>query len=140
MKISIPTNCPVCDSLLVRVNDQLFCESKTCSAKVNKLVEHFAKTLGIKGLGEKTIEKLNLESFLDLYSLTLGALADAIGEKLANKLVCEIERSKASEFATVLASMSVPLIGNTASNGICRALETFNYLGVLTIYRQRIKL
>ena len=126
MKITIPTNCPICGSELERINDQLFCQSKTCPAKVNKRTEHFAKTLGIKGLGEKTIEKLELESFLDLYSLTLEPLTGIIGEKLAIKLLDGIERSKVSNFATVLASMSVPLIGNTASNKLATVVNNFD--------------
>lgn len=115
MKIEIPTICPTCGSKLERVTDQLFCRNKSCPAQLNGKLVHFAKTLGIKGLGEKTIEKLNLNSISDLYQLTLELLIEVVGEKTATKLLTELERSKSASFATVLSAMSIPLIGNTAS-------------------------
>src|SRR5574340_1092551 len=105
MKILIPNNCPECGAELVRINDQLFCQNKACPAQINKKVEHFAKTLGIKGLGEKTIQKLFLESIPELYQLDLDELKEIVGEKTAVKLLDEIEKSKSSSFATVLAAM-----------------------------------
>lgn len=125
MKIQIPTNCPVCNFPLVSVNDQLFCQSKSCPAQINKKLEHFAKTLGIKGLGEKTIEKLNLEKITDLYSLSLTTLVPIVGEKVSEKLIAEIEKSKLSSFDKVLAAMSIPLIGNTAAIKLSSLINTF---------------
>ena len=60
-KIMPPANCPSCGSILEWKNDQLFCVSHSCQTKVYKRVEHFAKTLRIKGLGPKTVEKLALK-------------------------------------------------------------------------------
>lgn len=126
MQIEIPKTCPECSSVLERVVDQLFCRNKACPAQINGKIIHLAKTLGIKGLGEKTVEKLNLESISDLYHLTLGMLIEIVGEKTAIKLFDNIERSKASTFATVLASMSIPLIGNTASTKLATVVNSFD--------------
>jgi NAD-dependent DNA ligase len=126
MKIQIPTNCPVCDYPLIRINDQLFCQSKTCSAQVNKKIENFAKVLGIKGLGEKTIEKISLNNITDLYLLTFDSLSPILGEKLSIKLLREIERSKASSFPSVLAAMSIPLIGSTAASKLATEVNSFD--------------
>ena len=126
MKIVIPTNCPECNSVLIKINDQLFCQNKICPAQINGKIVHFAKTLGIKGLGEKTVEKLNLESISDLYQLTLEELIEVVGEKTATKLINEIERSKTSTFATVLSAMSIPLIGNTAAIKIATVVNGFD--------------
>lgn len=126
MKIKIPTNCPECGSILVKINDQLFCQNKTCPAQINKKIEHFAKILDIKGLGEKTIEKLNLTSLPSLYYLTIGMLTEIVGQKTAIKLIDNIERSKASTFAKVLTSMSIPLIGNTASTKLATMVNGFD--------------
>jgi len=65
-----PTNCPACSSILVWINDQLFCKQSDCSAQSTKKIEHFAKTLKIKGLGPATIEKLGLSDYHDIFSLT----------------------------------------------------------------------
>ena len=64
-----PTNCPACNSELEFVNDQLFCLEYSCSAKSAKRLEHFAKTLKIKGLGPSTIDRLGLFDYDDIYSL-----------------------------------------------------------------------
>jgi DNA ligase (NAD+) len=113
--ISIPTNCPVCNSTLELVTDQLFCRNKSCDARVAKKIEHFAKTLKIKGLGPVTIEKLGLSSLEEIYHLDKGLVEMDLGTKLAAKLLEEIEASKTSDFATVLSGMGIPLIGSTAA-------------------------
>lgn len=117
MKIHIPTECPCCSSKLVKVNDQLFCKNSECSAQLTKKVEHFSKVLGIKGMGIKTIEKLNLADLTELFYLDFEYVSEALGsEKIAEKLLNEIEKAKSASLATVLASFSIPLIGETASN------------------------
>lgn len=124
MKITIPTNCPCCDYPLEWVNDQLFCKNSSCSAQLGKKLEHFSKTLGIKGLGAKTIEKLELADITELYYLEESDIASALGsERLAEKLVDEINRSRSASLAQVLASFSIPLIGQTASQKISRVVK-----------------
>jgi len=116
MKIEIPTTCPCCDYTLELVNDQLFCRNTACGAQLNKKLEHFTKTLGIKGFGPKTVEKLNLADITEIFYLDLAEVTAALGsEKTAAKLLDEIERAKVADFATVLASFSIPLIGTTAA-------------------------
>lgn len=124
MKIEIPTNCPCCDYPLELVNDQLFCRNSACSAQLFKKVENFAKVIGIKGFGPKTIEKLNLGDLTELYYLDFDTVKEALGEKTAIKLFDEIERSKSADLATVLASMSIPLVGGTASQKIANVVNS----------------
>lgn len=120
MKIEIPTNCPCCSYTLELVNDQLFCRNTACSAQLNKKLEHFCKVLQIKGFGPKTIEKLDLQDLTELFYLDRDAVVAALGSaKTADKLLDEIERAKSADLATVLASFSIPLVGETASNKIC---------------------
>ena len=123
-KIEIPTTCPCCDYPLIFVNDQLFCRNTACSAQLNKKLENFAKVLGIKGLGPKSIEKLALSDLTELFYLDPSDVADALGQKIADKLLDEIERAKAADLATVLASMSIPLVGGTASGKIAAVVES----------------
>lgn len=129
MKIQIPTKCPCCDYPLIRVTDQLFCRNTACSTQLNKRLEHFAKTLGIKGLGPKAVEKLNLSDLTELFYLDLQTVADCLGsEKVAAKLLDEIERSKRASLATVIASFSIPLIGNTAGAKIAKVVSNLDQL------------
>ena len=124
MKIEIPTKCPCCDFPLEQVNDQLFCRNNACSAQLYKKVEHFCKTLGIKGMGEKTIEKLNLNDIPELYYLDVDTATEALGsEKTAIKLLAEIDKSKQAPLELVLASFSIPLFGNTAATKLTKVVS-----------------
>lgn len=124
MRIQIPTNCPCCDYPLELVNDQLFCRNTACGAQLNKKLEHFCKTLGIKGMGSKTIEKLGLGDLTELFYLDSEQVTEALGsERVASKLLDEVERAKSADLATVLASFSIPLVGQTAGKKLSEVVE-----------------
>lgn len=130
MKIQIPTTCPCCSYKLELVNDQLFCRNTACGAQLGKKVEHFCKTLGIKGMGPKSVEKLDLQDLTELFYLDLDSVTQALGsEKTAAKLLDEIERAKSADLATVLASFSITLVGQTASQKIC---DVVNHIDEIT--------
>jgi len=119
-----PANCPACGSILEWEKDQLFCVYTNCGGRTHKLIGHFAKTLKIKGLGPKTIEKLEVSSIHDLYQLPLEMMIDALNsEKLAVKLFREIENSKNTDLVDLLPAFSIKLIGRTASAKICSKIR-----------------
>lgn len=123
MKIEIPTKCPCCDYTLELVNDQLFCRNQACPAQLNKKLEHFCKVLSIKGFGPKTLEKLELSDITELFYLDYDSVAVALGsQRMAAKLLEEIEKAKNADLATVLAAFSIPLIGETAATKIAAAV------------------
>ena len=124
MKIEIPTHCPCCNYKLELVKDQLFCRNQACDAQVLKRVEHFCKVLGIKGMGVKTIEKLNLADISEIYYLDKDEAAELLGsEKVAEKLLEEIDKSREATLSQILASFSIPLIGSTASQKLCMVVS-----------------
>lgn len=120
--IEEPTECPCCEYPLVKVNDQLFCKNTACSAQLSKKLEHFCKTLGIKGMGPKTIEKLQLSELTEIFYMDETEVSDILGAKIAAKLLDEIERAKTASLEVVLASFSIPLIGDTASKKLCKVI------------------
>lgn len=128
MQINIPTNCPSCNSSLVLINDLLYCRNTDCGSMSRKRVEHFASTLKIKGLGPAAIEKLELSSPLDIYNLSLEDISEGLNsEKLAAKLLDEIEQSKSKQLNDVLPALGIPLIGKTATDKlskICTDIES----------------
>jgi len=133
MKIEIPTHCPCCNYKLELVNDQLFCRNQACSAQLSKRVEHFCKTMQIKGMGAKTIEKLNLADITELYYLDLGDVAEKLNsKKIAEKLIAEIDSSRSATLSQVLASMSIPLVGNTASKKISTIVKHIDEINLET--------
>ena len=121
-KIEIPTICPCCEYPLVFVQDQLFCRNTACTAQLNKKLENFCKVLAVKGFGPKTIEKLNLADITELFYLDPKSVQEVLGEKVAVKLLDEIERSKSANLDVVLASFSIPLVGGTASKKIAEVV------------------
>ena len=116
IEIQAPTNCPSCSSVLEWSNQLLYCRNGSCPARSGKWVEHFAKTLKIKGLGPAAIDKLGLTSPSDIYQLSSGDIAAALNSTLlADKLFAEIEKSRSAPANLVLPALSIPLIGKTAT-------------------------
>jgi NAD-dependent DNA ligase len=108
-------------------NDQLFCRNASCPAQLNKKLEHFAKTLGIKGFGPKTIEKLNLADITEIYYLDLDDVTSQLGsEKTAVKLLGEIDQSRTASLDKILAAFSIPLIGATAATKLCSVINSID--------------
>ena len=128
-KIEIPTNCPICDSKLELVNDQLFCRSATCPAKSLKSILHYVKTMKIMGLGEKTLGKLETNTINDLYDYSSEDLINKLGEKIGTKLYNEIQNSTETTLTKFLNGMGIPLIGKTASakiDSVVNSIEEIN--------------
>ena len=129
--IEAPSNCPSCDSVLEDVNSLLYCRNPNCGEKSLKLIEHFAKTLKIKGLGPATIKKLGIVTLEELYNLTLEEMEDSIGSKrLAVKLLEELGNSRSAPLNVLLPAFSIPLIGKTASeklSKVCKDIEEIDY-------------
>jgi len=124
IRIEPPTKCPSCGAQLELVKDQLFCRNPDCGAKSSKKLEHFAKTLKIKGLGPKTIEKLPLTSIPDIYSMSKKEIVDEIGEKLGSKLFNQIELSKSVDLTVLLPAFSISLIGSSASKKLTKQISS----------------
>ena len=94
-KILAPSYCPSCGEFLQWENHILYCRNTNCGSQSQKKIEHFAKTLKIKGLGPAAIEKLELDNPGDLYFLTITDIEEALGsKKLAEKLFAEIQNSR----------------------------------------------
>jgi len=104
--IEAPTTCPSCSSVLENVNHLLYCRNTYCGEKVAKLIEHFAKTLKIKGLGPKSIAKLDIRSLEEIYELDALDIEEALdSEKLATKLVDELQRSTGCSSKRIITSV-----------------------------------
>jgi len=127
--IIAPKVCPSCGSPLEWKNDLLYCTHSLCPAQIQKRIEHFAKLLKIKGLGPKSIEKLELTSFQSIYDMTYPEIRNALSsEKLARKLVVEIDHSKKSRLNVLLPAFSIPLIGKTAAQKLSTKISDLSEL------------
>ena len=123
--ILAPEVCPSCGSPLEWRNDMLYCENILCPAQIQKRIEHFARSLKIKGLGPKSIEKFGLTSLLDIYNLSYYSIKYAhSSEKLAIKLLREINHSRKASMNDVLPAFSIPLIGKTAATKLSSKIKS----------------
>ena len=128
--IAIPDICPSCGSKLELSFPLLYCRNPSCGDQSSKKIEHFAKTLKIKGLGPAAINSLVLESISDIYALTKNEIIDLLGsQKLGEKLFIEIENSAKAPLNILLAAFSIRLIGKTASeklSAVCESIHDIN--------------
>ena len=129
-KITAPDVCPSCGSKLELSFPLLYCRNPSCGDQSSKKIEHFAKTLKIKGLGPAAINSLVLESINDIYAITKHEIIDLLGsQKLGEKLFTEIENSTKAPLNILLAAFSIRLIGKTASeklSAVCESIHDIN--------------
>lgn len=90
----------------------------------DKLLEHFIKTLDIKGLGPASVSKMQLKHPVDLYQSHDWSMLGVNGEKV----LAEIERSKTKPYELVLASLGIPGVGKRASKLIVKHIPSFDRL------------
>ena len=128
--ITAPDTCPSCGYKLELSFPLLYCRNPSCGDQSSKKIEHFAKTLKIKGLGPAAINSLVLESISDIYALTKDEIIDLLeSQKLGEKLFIEIENSAKAPLNILLAAFSIRLIGKTASeklSAVCESIHDIN--------------
>ena len=128
--ITAPDKCPSCGHALEWENQLLYCRNTLCGDQSSKKIEHFAKTLKIKGLGPAAITSLALESINDIYAVSEYEIVNLLGsQKLGEKLFTEIENSIKAPLNILLAAFSIRLIGKTASeklSAVCESIHDIN--------------
>lgn len=132
--LDIPTKCPICgaDTEIKQDNDSkvLVCTNDNCKGKLLGKLTHFVSknAIDIEGMSEATIEKFIelgwLNDFGDIYTLkdhvTEMVKLDGFGETSVNKLLGAIEASKNTTLDRFIYSLSIPLIGRSASKTIAK--------------------
>ena len=137
---TIPSTCPICggETKIIKENDSevLICTNPACVGKLLGRLSHAASrnALNIEGLSEATIDKFIslgwLKSIKDIYHLKDYELRmknlEGFGLKSVTKLLASIENSRKTTLDRFLYSLSIPLLGKTASKAIAQA-EDYNY-------------
>lgn len=135
--IDIPHMCPICGQPTKIVKDNnsevLVCTNDNCKGKLLGKLSHAVSrdALNTDGLSEATIEKfINLgwlSSIQDIYHLLdheneMKAL-DGFGKKSVDKLLASIEESRKTSLERFLYSLSIPLLGKSASMMIADSVD-----------------
>jgi DNA ligase (NAD+) len=115
----IPSKCPVCGSEAVRPEGEAmsYCTNISCPAQMYRWIEHFVHAMDIDGLGEQWVGTLLERGLIadpaDIYFLTLDQLVslDRMGEKLATKILANIEASKSANLNRLLTALGLRHVG-----------------------------
>ena len=130
-KISLPTHCPVCHSEIEQLEEEAIARCPAglyCSAQRKEAIRHFAsrRAMDIEGLGDKLVEQLVdqkvVENVADLYHLKLVELAELerMGEKSAQNILDQLEKSKTTNFARFLYALGVREVGEATAKALAR--------------------
>jgi DNA ligase (NAD+) len=120
-EIVFPELCPECGSALVRAEGEVDwrCVNANCPARLREEMLHFAArgVMNIEGLGDAMVAQLlaagSVKGIADLYYLTKAQLLELerVGEKSAQTLLDEIERSKSAPLARVIFGLGLRFVG-----------------------------
>lgn len=131
---TIPEKCPICGgrTKIMKENDSevLICINNECQGKLlGKLVHAVSRNaLDIDGLSEATLEKFIslgwLDSIKSIYHLSdykckMYSL-EGFGQKSVDKLLESIEKSRYTTLDRFIYSLSIPMIGKSASKDIAK--------------------
>ena len=131
----MPELCPVCESPVVKSDDDAMhrCPNSSCPAQFFELLKHFVgkNAADIDGLGERwcgiLIEEGMVSDLADLYRLEKDELLklERMGDKLAAKVMSNIEASKNRPFSRMLFALGITHVGAEVAELLAQ-----NYLGV----------
>ena len=138
--IQPPTVCPACGGPLVKLKQDgvhLFCLNRTsCRPQAIARMAHFASRQGmdIETFSTRTAgvfyDELGVRSAADLYSLDREKLValKGFGEKKADKLFAELEKSKDCELDAFLFAIGIPNIGKKTAYDLMAHFGTLEAL------------
>jgi DNA ligase (NAD+) len=138
--IVMPAQCPVCQSPVVRLEEQAVYKCTggvlKCRAQRAEWIMHFAgrRAMDIDGLGEKLIEQLvndgTVSTPADLYDIETKTLAERerMGEKSAQNVVDAITKSKTTTLPRLLFGLGIPQVGESTALALAQQFGTVEKL------------
>ncbi|MGC9211947.1 MAG: NAD-dependent DNA ligase LigA [Athalassotoga sp.] len=137
--VEIPKVCPICGGPVGKLDPQdvaIRCLNPYCPAKLEAWIENFAsrKAMDIHGLGEKMIKKLietgRVKDPSDIYTLDKDFLSklEKMGEKSAQNLINQIEKSKSLPFYRLIIALGIPMVGETTARLIAKRYHDLDAL------------
>ena len=131
----MPERCPVCDAPVVKNEDDAMhrCPNPSCPAQFFELLKHFVSkgAADIDGLGERwcgiLIEQGMVSDVAGLYSLEKDRMLalDRMGDKLATRILANIEASKTRPLPRLLFALGITHVGSEVADLLAQ-----NYIGI----------
>ena len=135
----MPSHCPVCSTLVVKSESEAMhrCpNARRCPAQFFELLKHFVSkgAMDIDGLGEQwcniLIEQGFVKDVAGLYYLDMAELLklDRMGEKLATKIMSNIEASKKRPLHRILFALGILHVGGEIAELLTQRYATIKEL------------
>ena len=132
------TNCPMCDTPLVKKDANYFCPNNNCPARHIENLIHYASrdAMNIEGFGDNIIEDFYNMGYiktpadfyhLDKYKDELMSL-EGFGEKSIIKLLASIENSKTNSLERLLFALGIRHVGNKTAKILARNYKNLDAL------------
>lgn len=112
-EFKVPEFCPSCNQKVEKQDIRLVCVNDFCPDKLKDGILNFIQKIGIDDLSSKRLEELIkaglIKDISSLYEIKVDDLLklEKVKDKLANKIVNNIEKSKHTDLITFLASLGI---------------------------------
>jgi DNA ligase (NAD+) len=151
----LPEVCPVC-AAAVEVLDSgidILCPNASCPGRMKEAIRYFCgrSQMDIEGLGDVLVDQLCekglVRTFADLYRLKAEDIANltseveqdgktivrTTGEKVAAKVVANIEKSRSQGLDRLLAGLGIPHVGNRVAFVLAQHFGSLDALGAASV-------
>ncbi|EHO48319.1 NAD-dependent DNA ligase LigA [Haemophilus sp. oral taxon 851] len=137
--IIFPTNCPVCDSQIIRIEGEAVARCTGglfCAAQRKEALKHFVsrKAMDIDGVGGKLIEQLVdrelIHTPVDLFKLDLTTLTrlERMGAKSAENALNSLEKAKSTTLARFIFALGIREVGEATALNLANHFKTLDAL------------
>ena len=137
--IIFPTNCPVCDSKIIRIEGEAVARCTGglfCAAQRKEALKHFVsrKAMDIDGVGGKLIEQLVDRELIhtpaDLFKLDLTTLTrlERMGAKSAENALNSLEKAKSTTLARFIFALGIREVGEATALNLANHFKTLDAL------------
>lgn len=137
--IIFPTNCPVCDSQIIRIEGETVARCTGglfCAAQRKEALKHFVsrKAMDIDGVGGKLIEQLVDRELVhtpaDLFKLDLTTLTrlERMGAKSAENALNSLEKAKCTTLARFIFALGIREVGEATALNLANHFKTLDAL------------
>ena len=141
-EFSMPSNCPECGTAIVKPEDEAMhrCPNTSCPAQFFELLKHFVSkgATDIDGLGDRWcrifIDRGLVSDLADLYSLEKDQLLelDRMGDKLATRILANIETSKQKPLPRILFALGIIHVGSEIADLLTQAYNSIDEIADAT--------
>lgn len=142
--ITLPKNCPVCQSEVERVEGEAVARCTgglVCPAQRKEALKHFVsrKALDVDGLGDKVIEQLvdkeMVQTPADLFTLSAGRLTvlERMGPKSAQNVINALDVAKSTTLPRFLYSLGIREVGEATALNLSLHFKTLPAVMAATV-------